>query len=155
MKMTPYFKFFQDVQDQYRWTFCAANHEKLAVPGESFKRRAEAEASIDLVKRLAPSAPVNDLTKPCVDGHHGQSGKPEFEVYKDKADEYRWRLQSGNNTIIAISSEGYKGKSACVNGLELVKKFAPTAEVKDETRSRESSQRRGKTSVEPREGRFA
>lgn len=153
--MTPYFRIFQDVQGQYRWTFHAANHEKLAVPGESFTRRATAEASIDLVKRLASGAPINDLTKPGVNGYHGQGGKPEFEVYEDKAREYRWRLQSGNNKIIAISSEGYKVKSGCVNGLELVKKFAPTAEVKDETKSPESSRRTGKAPVEPRGGRFA
>ena len=151
----PYFRISQDVTGQYRWTFHAANHEELAVPGESFKRRATAEASIDLVKRLAPNAPVNDLTKPGADGHHGQGSKPEFEVEKDEAKEYRWRLQSGNNKIIAISSEGYKKKFACINGLELVKKFAPTAKVKDETKNRESSGRDGNTSIEPRESRFA
>jgi uncharacterized protein YegP (UPF0339 family) len=31
-----------------------------------------------------------------------------FIIYKDAANEYRWRLQSGNNRIVADSSEGYK-----------------------------------------------
>lgn len=32
----------------------------------------------------------------------------EFEVYKDKANDYRWRLQAGNNEEVADSGEGYK-----------------------------------------------
>lgn len=153
--MEPYFEIFQDVQDQYRWTFHAANHKKIAVPGESFTRRSTAEANIDLVKRLAPDAPINDLTKPGTDGHHGKGGTSEFEVYEDKAKEYRWRLQAGNNKPIAVSSEGYNAKSDCIGGIELVKKYAPTAKVKDKTRSDESSQRKITTPVEPRGGRFA
>ncbi len=31
----------------------------------------------------------------------------EFELYKDGAGEYRWRLQAGNNKIIADSAKGY------------------------------------------------
>ncbi len=30
----------------------------------------------------------------------------EFELYKDKAGEFRWRLQAENNEIIADSAEG-------------------------------------------------
>ncbi len=155
MIMKPYFKIFQDVKDQYRWTFYAANHEEIAVPGESFTRRATAEANIDRVQRLAPTAPIHDLTKPGADGHHGQGGTPEFEVYENQAKEYRWRLQSGNNKIIAISSEGYNSKSACENGIELVKKFAPNAEVKDETQGSGNSEGKNKKTVQPRGGKFA
>ena len=128
-----YFKLFKDRQDQHRWTLHAANHEPIAVSGESFTRKAAAEASIDLVQRLAPKAPIYDRTKPGTDGHYGKGGTPEFEVYPDKAGEYRWRLQSGNNKKIAASGEGYKKKSSCIEGAELVKEFAPTAKVKDET----------------------
>jgi uncharacterized protein len=50
------------------------------------------------------------------------SGK--FELYKDKAGEYRFRLKASNgNTILA--SEGYKDKSGCNNGIASVKKNAP------------------------------
>jgi len=44
-----------------------------------------------------------------------------FEVYKDKAGEYRFRLKAANGQNI-LSSEGYSGKSACMNGIESVKK---------------------------------
>ena len=44
-----------------------------------------------------------------------------FEIYKDKAGEYRFRLKAGNGENI-LGSEGYKAKSSCVNGIESVKK---------------------------------
>lgn len=52
-----------------------------------------------------------------------------FEVYTDKAGEYRWRLKSGNGTQIASSGEGYADKSSCMNGIKAVKRDAPDAEV--------------------------
>ena len=56
-----------------------------------------------------------------------------FEVYRDKAGEFRWRLRADNNEPIADSGEGYKAKSDCEHGVELVKKLAPGAEVADLT----------------------
>jgi len=51
-----------------------------------------------------------------------------FEVYRDKAGEYRFRLKAGNGQVIA-TSEGYKSKTSCMNGIESVKKNAPTAAI--------------------------
>ncbi len=56
-----------------------------------------------------------------------------FQIFTDKAGEYRWRLRANNNEIIADSAEGYKAKSDCVHGVDLVKELAPTAEVQDQT----------------------
>lgn len=53
---------------------------------------------------------------------------PKFEVYKDKADEFRFRLKATNGQIIA-ASEGYTTKASCLNGIESVKKNAPDAEI--------------------------
>ncbi|MXQ08397.1 DUF1508 domain-containing protein [Alphaproteobacteria bacterium GH1-50] len=44
-----------------------------------------------------------------------------FEVYKDKAGEFRFRLKAGNGQII-LASEGYKRKASCMNGIESVRK---------------------------------
>jgi len=44
-----------------------------------------------------------------------------FEVYKDKAGEFRFRLKAANGQNI-LSSEGYSSKSSCMNGVESVKK---------------------------------
>ncbi|PQJ78975.1 YegP family protein [Polaribacter porphyrae] len=47
-----------------------------------------------------------------------------FEIYKDKTDEFRFRLKAGNGQNI-LASEGYSGKSGCTNGIESVKENAP------------------------------
>ena len=38
-----------------------------------------------------------------------------FEVYKDKAGEFRFRLKAANGQNI-LGSEGYKAKASCLNG---------------------------------------
>lgn len=44
-----------------------------------------------------------------------------FEVYKDKAGQFRFRLKAANGQNI-LSSEGYSSKASCMNGVESVKK---------------------------------
>ncbi len=44
-----------------------------------------------------------------------------FEVYKDKAGEFRFRLKAANGQNF-LSSEGYSAKASCLNGVESVKK---------------------------------
>lgn len=55
-----------------------------------------------------------------------------FEIYKDKAGEFRFRLKASNGEIIA-SSEGYSSKQACENGIASVKNNASSAEIDDQT----------------------
>lgn len=54
-----------------------------------------------------------------------------FYVYKDKAGEWRWRLEAGNNQVIAVSGEGYRDKRECHSGIGLVKlsASAPVVEL--------------------------
>ena len=51
-----------------------------------------------------------------------------FEVYKDKADKFRFRLKAGNGEVIAVG-EAYESKASCMNGIESIKKNAPEAAV--------------------------
>lgn len=44
-----------------------------------------------------------------------------FEVYKDKAGKFRYRLKAGNGQII-LTGEAYNSKDACLGGIESVKK---------------------------------
>lgn len=59
-----------------------------------------------------------------------------FEVYKDKAGEYRFRLKAANGQNI-LGSEGYSAKTSCLNGVESVKKNSqnPDRFVKKKTPS--------------------
>jgi len=47
-----------------------------------------------------------------------------FELYTDRAGEWRWRLKHGNGNILATSSEGYKAKADALKGIESVKASA-------------------------------
>ena len=150
-----YFNISHDKQGQYRWAFHVANDRILADSGEFFTRRATAEANIKLVQSLVGIAPIHNITKPGDDGHRAQGGKLEFEVFPHTAKEYRWQLQSENDKIIAKSSEGFSAITDCVRDIELFKKDAPNAEVKDDTRSDESSHEEHQTANDPRGRRFA
>ncbi len=44
-----------------------------------------------------------------------------FEVYTDKAGEFRFRLKASNGQTI-LASEGYKQKTNCMNGIESVRR---------------------------------
>lgn len=50
-----------------------------------------------------------------------------FELYKDKAGEFRFRLKAGNGENVG-KSEGYKSKASALNGIESVQKNAGTEE---------------------------
>ena len=53
---------------------------------------------------------------------------PKFEVYQDKAGEFRFRLKARNGQIVAVG-EGYKQLASCLNGIDSIKRNAPDAEV--------------------------
>lgn len=51
-----------------------------------------------------------------------------FELYKDRAGKWRFRLKAGNGQVIA-TGEAYESKSAAQNGIESIKRNAPDAPV--------------------------
>ena len=51
----------------------------------------------------------------------------EFNRYKDKAGEWRWRFKSPNGKIMADSGEGYSSLSACDNAIDVIKREASKA----------------------------
>jgi len=56
-----------------------------------------------------------------------------FELYKDKTEEFRWRLRHEKGRIIADSGESYTTKANAINGINSVKENAPDAPIKDLT----------------------
>lgn len=52
-----------------------------------------------------------------------------FEIHKDAAGEWHWRLNAGNGAILATSAEGYRRRHVAVNAVEKVRKLAATAGV--------------------------
>ena len=52
-----------------------------------------------------------------------------FEIYKDKAGEFRVRF-SFNNEIM-FSTEGYTSKASAQNAIDSIKKNGPGAEIRE------------------------
>ena len=108
----------------FTWSLKAGNGEVIAVGGEVFTTLAAAKNGCASVAKNAAAAGVEDQT---AEGFETVKC-PKFEMYTDKAGEFRFRLKATNGQIIAVS-EGYKAKASCLNGIESVKKNAPEAEV--------------------------
>jgi uncharacterized protein YegP (UPF0339 family) len=54
-----------------------------------------------------------------------------FEIYKDKAGEFRVRFKYNSETM--FSTEGYASKASAINAIESMKKNGPGAEIDDTT----------------------
>lgn len=101
----------------------AGNGEVIAT-SEVYSAMDSCKNGIESVKKNAPIAKVEDQTV----ADFETVTNPKFEVYEDKAGEFRFRLKARNGEVIA-TSEGYKAKASCLNGVESVKKNAPDADV--------------------------
>ena len=101
-----------------------ANNHEISATSQIYKALDSCKAGIESVRKNAPEAPIEDQT---VENFEKQTN-PKFEVYQDKAGEFRFRLKARNGEIIAVG-EGYKAKKSCINGIESIKKNAPDAEV--------------------------
>ena len=103
----------------------AGNGEVIAT-SEVYTSKKSCLSGIASVQKNTPVAAVENQT---AEGYAVEK-HPKFEVYTDKAGEFRFRLKATNGQIIAVS-EGYKAKASCVNGIESVKKNAPDAPVEE------------------------
>ena len=110
------FEIYKDSAKEFRWRLKAANGEILATAGQGYKAKADCKTGVQRIQE--------ELKK-------GTKSKYEFELYQDKAKEYRWRLKASNGQVVASSSEGYKAKAKCQHAIDLIKKGAGKATVED------------------------
>ena len=103
----------------------AGNGEIILTASESYTSMSGCQGGIDSVQKNA-LAHVEDQT---VEGYETLT-HPKFEVYKDKAGEFRFRLKARNGENIG-KSEGYKAKASCMNGIASVGKNAPDAKIEE------------------------
>ena len=101
----------------------AGNGEVIA-SSEVYSSDAACRKGIESVRRNAVAANLEDQT---MEGF-AKAIHPKFEIYSDSAGEFRFRLKAKNGECIA-TSEGYKSKSSCLNGIESVRENAPDAEI--------------------------
>ena len=112
----------KNVKTGIKFNLKATNGEIIAT-SEVYTTEAACRKGIESVKNNALSAIEDQTVEPIEVQKH-----PKSEVYQDKAGEYRFRLKARNGEIIA-TSEGYKKKPSCLNGIDSVKRNAPDAEI--------------------------
>ena len=110
----------------FTFSLKASNGEIIATGGEVYNTLASVKNGVESVSKNAPIANVEDQT---VEGAQTETN-PKFEIYTDKAGEFRFRLKARNGQIIAVS-EGYKKLESCKNGIESVRKNAVDASVEE------------------------
>jgi len=54
-----------------------------------------------------------------------------FEIFKDEAGEFRWRLVAKNGNIVAVSGEGYEKKAAIKRSIKSIQAKAADAKVEE------------------------
>ena len=108
----------KEVKTGTRFNLVAGNGEVIGV-SEVYASRSGLRNGIASIRKNAPIAPVEDQTVEEVE----KVKNPKFEMYVDKAGEYRFRLKARNGEII-LASEGYAQKAGCKNGIESVRKNA-------------------------------
>lgn len=110
---------------EYTFNLKAGNGEVILAASESYTSLSGCKNGIASVQKNA-LAHVEDQT---AEGFEKLT-HPKFEVYRDKAGEYRFRLKAKNGENIG-KSEGYKAKASCLNGIASVGKNAPDAKIEE------------------------
>ena len=116
----------RNVASGVKFDLKASNGETI-LTSEVYTTEAACRNGVESVMTNAPVANVENQT---VEGYETLT-HPKFEMYQDKAGEFRFRLKARNGQIIAVS-EGYTAKAGCLNGIESVKKNAADAEIVEE-----------------------
>ena len=106
----------------FRFNLKAGNGEVIAT-SETYSTEKACLNGVESVRTNCAGAVEDQTVAEIVAQKH-----PKFELYQDKAGEFRFRLKAKNGEIIA-ASEGYKAKASALNGIESVKKNAPEAEL--------------------------
>ena len=113
----------REVPSGIKFDLKAANGQVIAT-SEVYASRAVCRKGAESVRKNAPIAKLEDQTTENL----RTVTNPKFELYRDKAGAFRFRLKARNGEIIAVS-EGYSSRAACENGIESVRKNAPLAEI--------------------------
>ena len=104
-----------------------AGNGQVIATSEVYTSEDACKNGIASVQKNAPVAAVENQT---VEGYATEK-HPKFEIYKDKAGEFRFRLKATNGQVIAVS-EGYTTMNSCENGVASVKKNAVDAAIVEE-----------------------
>ena len=117
----------------FNFSLLAANQQKIAVSSQVYSAKASCINATKSIAKFAEKCIAEDRIEDNTLKNPEAKTCPKFEIYLDKAGLFRYRLYASNGENIAISEEGYKSKSGCINGMKSVSLNAKDAEIIDET----------------------
>ena len=106
---------------EFTFNLKASNGEVILAASETYPNMGACENGIASVKKNS-GVHIEDQTRDEKQTH------PKYELYKDKAGEFRIRLKAGNGEIIG-KSEGYTAKASAKKGIASIAKNAPDAPI--------------------------
>ena len=106
---------------EFTFNLKASNGEVVLTASETYPNMGACENGIASVKKNS-GVHIEDQTR------EEKQTNPKYELYKDKAGEFRFRLKASNGEIIG-KSEGYKAKASAKKGIASIAKNAPDAPI--------------------------
>jgi len=101
--------------DGYHFTVVANNGQVVGV-SQTYKSLKSAKSGIESVKRNRNSY-IEDQTVP----DFKELGFPKWQIFKDAAGDFRFRLVAMNGETVLAASEGYSRKESAIKGLDSVR----------------------------------
>ena len=109
------FELFADSADEWRFRLRHDNGNVVGDSGEGYASKSNAKRALAKVRDHVAAADYLRIDPAA------------FEVFRDAAGEYRWRLVHENGNVLADSGEGYASRSKAQQGLDSVRSNAAGA----------------------------
>jgi len=107
------FEVYEDAGGKHRWRLRHDNSKIIADSGQGYAARSSRDDGVERMRGYAKTADYLKLDPAA------------FEVYRDSAGDYRWRLLHRNGNILADSGQGYASRQKAGQGLDSVRRNAP------------------------------
>ena len=113
------FELFEDDAGEWRWRLAHDNGNVIGDSGEGYVSKSNAKRALGRVREHVAAADYLRVDPAA------------YELFRDTAGEWRWRLIHENGNILADSGEGYSSRSKARQGVESVRSNVSDASVTD------------------------
>ena len=121
--LTGFFEIKKSKDDRYVFNLYASNRVIIAT-SQIYSSSKSALNGANSVIANAEKANVEDQTLK----NYTPVPYPKWEIYKDKGNQYRFRLSASNGSCIC-HSQGYTSKANCKNGIESIIRTVKNADI--------------------------
>ena len=111
------FELYEDKGGRYRWRLRHDNGNMIAHGGQGYASRGGAEHSVERIRESVGPA------------EYLHADPTAIELYRDEANEWRWRLLHRNGNILAGSGEGYETRPDIRTAIDDIREDIGTLEI--------------------------